>query len=176
MLAFIRSHGRGDDAVLRNLARRLQAEGVRLAGAVQENCADNGRPCSRMDLVVLDGLGLRDERIDISQQLGEAALGCRLNPDGLEHAVGLIASDLDRRAAVRDMVILNKFGKQEAEGGGFRPVIAQALEAGLPVVTKVSRDAEPAFAAFVGELAEELPGEEAALLSWCRRQLGREID
>lgn len=171
MLAFIRSNGRGDDDVLREVARQLQARGVRLSGAVQENAAEGGRPCSRMELLLLDGLGQHPERIDISQRLGAAALGCRLNPEGLEVAVGLIAADLSRNATARDLLIVNKFGKQEAEGGGFRPVIAQALEAGLPVITKVSRDAQAAFDAFVGDLAEEQPADATQLVAWCDDQL-----
>ncbi len=168
MLGYIRSTGRGDDDLLRDVAERLMAEGIALAGAVQENQALAGKPCSQMDLRLLAGTAPDATPIRISQRLGAEASGCRLDPDGLARAVGWIANDLDHNAGARALVIINKFGRQEAEGGGFRPVIAQALAADLPVLTKISRDAEPAFLEFVGDLAQPLPADAEALYRWCR--------
>lgn len=164
MLGYITRGQRGDgDRLLTRLARQLAQDGLRLAGAVQVNREGPDGACAQMDLVLL---GIEADPICISQMLGAAAKGCRLNPEGLETAVGLIAAHLTDHAP--QLVILNKFGKQEAEGGGVRPLIAQALEAGLPVLIHVSTDALPAFHDFAGDLAEHLPADMGALSDWCR--------
>lgn len=58
-----------------------------------------------------------------------------------------------------DVLIVNKFGKQEAEGEGFRPVIAAALAVGIPVLVGLNTLNAPAFRSFASGLAVELPAE-----------------
>jgi nucleoside-triphosphatase THEP1 len=163
MLAFFTSEGRGAaDRVLAELAGLLEAEGLRLAGAVQVNLERTDQPRCDMELRILG----TEETVRISQDLGRGSRGCRLDPDGLERAVGLAERGLDARA---DLVFVNKFGKHEAEGRGFRPLIAQALADDIPVLTAVNRSNLEAFLAFTDGIAEELPPELAPLLAWCRR-------
>ncbi|MFD1881829.1 DUF2478 domain-containing protein [Paracoccus pacificus] len=158
------------DALLVAVADRLAAAGVDLAGAVQIN-TDRGEnsPCD-MDLRVLgDGPVLR-----ISQNLGGGAEGCRLDTGALETAVGLVGARLDAGA---ELVILNKFGKHEAAGRGFRTAIAQALEADVPVLLAVPASVMPAFQAFAGDLAVPLGSGEDAVFGWCVDQLtARTVD
>jgi len=154
------------DRLLAGVAATLQARGWRLAGAVQDNRpAGPGRPWA-MDLRVLSGATV----IPISQDLGTGARGCRLDAGALEKAVGLVAAAL---AAHPALLIVNKFGKQEAEGRGFRPLIGQALADGVPVLTAVGGANRAAFDAFAGDLATPLPADAAALLDWCARVAGR---
>lgn len=172
--------GRGRvDAVLAAVARRLADEGWNLAGVVQENPEVPGRRCD-MDLVML-GAAPTDRqppggRFRISQCLGPMARGCRLDPAGLEAAVGLVSARLetDRQASGPqperrpDLLIVNKFGKAELQGRGFRPVIARALELDVPVLVGLNGANRDGFAAFAADLAELLPAEPAAVLGWCR--------
>ena len=65
----------------------------------------------------------------ISQDRGKWARGCRLDAGSLELAVAQVASALDVGA---DLMIINKFGKHEAEGRGFRAV-ARPVPAMPPV-------------------------------------------
>ena len=162
MLAFVVAEGRGQgDALLADVARALLAEGRRLAGVVQVNTIfDPARPC-HMDLDVLTGGG----RVRISQNLGPLAKGCRLDPSGLESAVGLVQAALE---AAPSLLVINKFGKQELDGRGFRPLIGQALGMGVPVLTSVAPRNTPAFLEFAEGMAEALPPDEAAILAWCR--------
>jgi hypothetical protein len=67
----------------------------------------------------------------ISQNLGSVSKGCRLDPAALEAAVGLVEARLDPNV---DLLIINKFGKHEADGRGFRTVIAAALDLEIPVL------------------------------------------
>ena len=166
MLGVVEATGRGEaDRLLAALAERLDASGVPLAGAIQFNAErDDGRPCD-MDLVVLAG----GKTIRISQNLGPMSKGCRLDPAGLEEAVGLVESAL-RDGAAR-LLIINKFGKQEAEGRGFRPAIGLALSEGVPVVTAVKDTNREAFDAFAGGEAMPLKPELDSLEAWCRTVL-----
>ena len=151
----------GIDRLLAEVAESLAAEGWALAGAVQVNsgCCDTGN-CD-MDLRLIDGSGT----IRISQTLGPGSDGCKLDPAGLEEAVGRVSVALGQRPR---LLIVNKFGRQEAEGRGFRPLIAEALGAGIPVLTGVSHDHRSDFIAFAEDLATALPADAAAILNWCR--------
>lgn len=162
MLGYVAAGGRGSsDRLLSSVAERLRADGFPVAGVVQVNTVfDPARPC-HMDLHVLS----RGEVIRISQNLGVLARGCRLDPSGLETAVGHVERALE---AGPRLLIVNKFGKVEADGRGFRPVIGTALAQGVAVLTSVSPGNLAAFEAFADGLAEALPAEEGAILDWCR--------
>jgi len=165
MLGYVMAEGRGAaDLLIRDVALRLRAEGVSLAGAVQFNIeTDPARKC-QMDLQILSG----NDTIRISQDLGVLARGCRLDPAGLERAVGLVSAALETGA---DCLIINKFGKQEAEGRGFRPLIGDALAAGVPVLTAVNPGNVDAFLGFAQDLAERLPEDAALVADWCRARV-----
>ena len=162
-LAYTMAPGRGDtDLMLERLAADLAARGVKCCGIVQINteCPGSG-PCD-MDVRVLpDGPVLR-----ISQDLGPQSRGCRLDPAALETAVGLVAARLSRGA---DLLIINKFGKHEAEGRGFRDVIAQSVAMGVPVLVGLNALNQAAFEAFAGGMAVRLPSDPEALGKWAAR-------
>ena len=159
-LAYIMSHGKGQtDPRLAEIARNLTQRGVRLCGTIQVNTErGDGRHCD-MDLMVLpEGPSLR-----ISQDRGRWARGCRLDAGSLETAVAQVAGALDLGA---DMMIINKFGKHEAEGRGFRPVIAAALERDVPVLVGLNPLNREAFERFSGALATELTSDPETVLAW----------
>lgn len=164
-IAYTMAPGRGDtDLLLERLARGLRARGVRTCGTVQINSAraDAG-PCD-MDIQVLPaGPVLR-----ISQALGAQARGCRLDPAMLETAVGLCEAELDRGAQI---LIVNKFGKHEAEGRGFRLLIAEALDRGIPVLVGLNRLSQQAFAEFTGGLAVAVAPALEELTGWAQDAL-----
>ncbi|SMX44373.1 DUF2478 domain-containing protein [Actibacterium lipolyticum] len=163
MLGYVTTQGRGaSDRLLFDAAVALRAEGLRVAGAVQENVErDPTRSCD-MDLHVLTN----DSVVRISQNLGRGSRGCRLDPEGLEQAVGLVGAALDGPI---DLLIINKFGKQELEGRGFRPLIGQALAQGVPVLTSVGEGKRDGFAAYADGMAEQIEADLPAVLAWCRQ-------
>ncbi|MFN7053721.1 MAG: DUF2478 domain-containing protein, partial [Gemmobacter sp.] len=63
--------------------------------------------------------------------------------------------------------------KQEAEGRGFRPVVAQAIALGIPVLTSVSQKNIASFDVFADGIATALAPEEEVVVQWCR---GRILD
>ena len=142
------------------LARRLAAQGLRLAGAVQTNL-DRGADCAcDMELTVL---GTDAAPIRISHSLGAGSQGCRLDADALERAAALAVSTLTGA----NLALVNKFGKQEAAGRGFRDFVAAALAEEIPVLIAVAPELVAAFTDFAGELAIPLTWPEAE--GWCRR-------
>ena len=164
-LAYIMTGERGaTDLLLSHFARTCLDRGLPVSGLVQINTEIEGAHHCDMDVQVLpDGPVLR-----ISQSLGTGARGCRLDSAVLETAVGLVEKTLATRPA---LVILNKFGKQEAEGGGFRELIGTCLAEDIPVVTGVNRLNYPGFEAFSAGLATRLAATEAALDDWLRATL-----
>lgn len=164
MLGFIIDDAIGaTDRLLCQVADTLQARGMKLAGAVQENLG--GDAVTRCDMV-LRVLGT-DAVFTISQSLGPCATGCRLDPGALERAVGLVQATLNDPA---DVLIVNKFGKQEIDGRGFRPVIAEALSRGIPVLTATGGGQRDAFVGFSGDMAQQIEATPEAILSWLHAQ------
>ncbi|WP_134725033.1 DUF2478 domain-containing protein [Paracoccus luteus] len=161
MLAYLIHDDAGDaNAAIAALARSLAAQGMRLAGAVQHTL-DRGPDCA-CD-ITLEILGMDGALVAISQSLGAGSTGCRLDSDALERAVGLAESVL---AGGADLLIVNKFGKAEAGGRGFRALIARALADGVPVLTAVAPAQMAAFRGFADGLATPLAP--AGAEAWCR--------
>jgi hypothetical protein len=158
-LAYITVSGRGRiDALIAEAVGALEMDGVRLAGTVRDRPADpHGHPCD-MDLRVLpDGPSFR-----ISQPLGPFARGCRLDGSVIE----TISSSVEARLRGADMLIVNKFGKQEAQGRGLCPAISTAMEMGIPTLVGVNEMNASDFLAFSGGIAEPLPPELRAIRAW----------
>jgi nucleoside-triphosphatase THEP1 len=101
--------------------------------------------------------------IRISQSLGREARGCRLDAEGLERAVSETEMQLTRGA---DILIVNKFGKQEAAGRGFRPLIAEALDRGADVLVGVNPLNLRALLDFTDDLAVQLAPDARLISDW----------
>ncbi|WFE75324.1 DUF2478 domain-containing protein [Roseinatronobacter sp. S2] len=159
MLACVSVAGKGlTDACLAQAVALIQAQGVRLVGTVQSNPQRADRRRCDMDLHILpDGPVLR-----ISEDRGAHARGCLLDAGVLEAAVAATLDRLDRA----ELLVVNKFGKQEAEGRGFVPVIAEAMARGLPVLVGVNPLNHGAFHAFAGGLAHDLAADANTITAW----------
>jgi nucleoside-triphosphatase THEP1 len=151
--------GRAVDALLSALAVELKGAGLVLAGTVQRAAARADR-CA-CDMIVTDLASGTDR--SISEDRGPMARGCRLDTAALEALAGATLSALDRGA---DLLLVNKFGKREAEGAGFRSALGAAVGAGTPVLVAVNRDFIGAWREFAGGMATELPPDLAAVRRW----------
>ncbi len=152
------------DHLLAIAARTLLEEGFAVAGVIQENEERAAEPPDMFLHVLTAGVQIR-----ISQDLGTGSKGCRLDTQGLEEAAGLFAQVIDGPVSQRPrLLIINKFGKQEAEGRGFTPVIGQALANGIPVLTSVGRANLESFLRFAGDLAEAVDASPDGILGWAR--------
>lgn len=151
MLVALLSAMRGEaDDVLSALAVHLQAAGYRLAGLVQTNVARPGR--CRCDMVLRDLASGRE--LGISQDLGDGARGCRLDHGALATAAGWVEGSISPDI---DVLVLNKFGRREAEGAGLRAAIAAAVELDIPVMVGLAPEYREAWHVFCGGAGEVLP-------------------
>jgi len=148
-------------ALLKDIAARLTARGLRVVGVV-ENVNSSPNPCKAMELRSLD-----DGRIfGISQNLGSASRACNLHPEGLALACAAVQESIAKGA---DVVIISKFGKQEAIGSGLSDAFGAAIGAGLPVMTSVAPSMMDGWRKFAGELAECVPVDEVRREAWLDR-------
>ena len=168
-IAYTMAPGQGDtDILLHTVAQSLIKAGHRPVGTAQINTErPDAGPCD-MDVVVLP----HGPKVRISQSLGRQARGCRLDPEALETAVGLVQSRLPNG----DCLIVNKFGKHEAEGRGFRTTIAQALAHDLPVLVGLNALNADAFHEFCEGLAVGLEPDHDVILPWIRTHLRAKAD
>jgi len=158
-LAYITVSGRGRiDALIAEVVEAFEKDGARLAGTVRERPIDPlGHPCD-MDLRVMpDGPSFR-----ISQPLGSGAKGCRLAGGVIE----TIASAVEARIPGADLLIVNKFGRQEAQGRGLCPAMSLAMDMRIPTLVGVNEMNTSDFHAFSDGVAEPLPPDPRAVRAW----------
>lgn len=148
LIAVVYGERQGADVAMSRIVEHLLAGGVTCAGFL-ERCTDRpGR--SRCDMALQDiDTG---QWIDISEDRGAHARGCRLVVGELMRMLTIARAALVTRP---DLLVVNKFGKTESEGGGFRPLIAEAVEIGVPVLLTVPWRNIDSWRLFAGELALE---------------------
>ncbi|MCV6586450.1 MAG: DUF2478 domain-containing protein [Marinibacterium sp.] len=163
-IAYTMMAGKGDmDQLLAGLADHVQAQGARVCGVVQINTECGDGPCD-MDVRILP----EGPMVRISQTLGPGSRGCRLDPAALEQAAGLVEAAL---SDAPDLLIINKFGKHEADGRGFRSAIADALGRGIPVLVGLNGMNRDAFDTFTGGQAVALDPTVEALQAWVQASM-----
>jgi nucleoside-triphosphatase THEP1 len=164
LAAVVYDDGLVADTLIARSAAALVASGHRLGGIIQSNPHRPGR--RRCDMYVKDLLG--GDEIKISLDRGNEARGCRLDPG----AFARIDAWIERAVVERvDLLIINKFGKEEAHGRGLRPVIADALIGEIPLVIGVSTQNLCDFLTFVGDSAARLRPDIEAITAWCRNAI-----
>ena len=163
-IAYVTLSGRGlIDDCLSEVVAALEVMGLALAGTVRVLPVDHrAHPCD-MDLRVLPSGPIRR----ISQALGPHAKGCRLDGGVIE----MVAAEVEARLAGAQLLVVNKFGKQEALGRGLAPAIAMAMERDIPVLVGVNGLNLPEFLAFAGDIAEALGPEPEVSLAWVQANL-----
>lgn len=162
VLAAIRATpGTPVDTILSETAAALRSWGMNIRGIVQEEYggSDDVKPVTRLRDVA-DGTLMQ-----ISQDLGRNARGCRLDPGALAEATRRLETIVEGGA---DLLILNRFGRSESEGTGLRPIIEAAILAGIPVLIAVRDEYVAAWDAFHAGMAVWLPAETNVVLNWYR--------
>ncbi len=109
------------------------------------------------------------EQVPLLQDLDTCATGCRLDVGRLLEAGTRIANAIDTGA---DIVIINRFGKQEREGKGLAYLIERALDADIPVVIAVSSHRFADWIKFASGMSVKLACNRASLDAWWRAVSG----
>jgi len=154
-------YGPGDDAdvLLDDFAQGLLQRGVRVGGIVQRNTRNDVGRKSGMDVIDL-GNG---DTISICQDLGSGSTACKLDAAGLAEAGMAVHRAI---AAHADLIVINKFSKQEASRSGLRGELADAITSGIPVLTAVPQKCIEDWRSFAGEFGTLLPPSRSAMDEW----------
>jgi hypothetical protein len=146
------------DRLLLDFAEDLRGSGRRVAGIIQLGRA---RPPGNheLDAVVLPSV----ERVNLGHHHPGAALGCRPDPSRLASVARVIAAAI---AEGVDLVVINRFGKLEAEGQGLIHLIKSAVHADIPVVTAVPEHRFAAWLNYSGGMSVRLRCHRVALDHW----------
>jgi nucleoside-triphosphatase THEP1 len=160
MLAAIRYERTFDiNGTLQKVVKSLWQDGVTVGGVLQEAEFRQNGCCALLNIV--DIRTGKTERI--TQDCGRESHGCKLDPRGLAAISHCITDAID---ADVDLVIINKFGRAESEGGGLLSCIADAISAGIPILTTVREPYIAAWNMYHGGLAVELPTKIDTILQW----------
>jgi hypothetical protein len=152
------------DALFRQVVDVCRSGGIVTAGVLQHLAFEGAdRRCD----VYLEDLS-SGYHTRLFENRGSEARGCRLDGAALVEATARIEKSLagEGVAARPGLLVLNKFGKTEVEGGGMRGLIAKAIEAEIPVVIGVPARNLEAWREFAGEFSLELLVDFADVLSW----------
>ncbi|MFA5948806.1 MAG: DUF2478 domain-containing protein [Hyphomicrobium sp.] len=156
--------GHAVDTLLCDAAVKLEAAGIKVAGAVQRNTVGDGSCCQ----MLLEDIASKTA-VDISLE-PPGRDSCRLNPAALEDAAGLVAASLGPDV---NLMIVNRFGKQEISGQGFRGAIETAVAEGIPVIVALNAAHLERWRAFTENEAVELVPTLAAIMQWCASNVSR---
>ncbi|MGE0768508.1 MAG: DUF2478 domain-containing protein [Hyphomicrobiaceae bacterium] len=136
--------------VMRRLVTKLVASGVSCAGFLEhDEPPQPGR--ARCDMFI-ENLAT-GARVKISEDRGPLARGCHLDASMLATAIEAAREALEESP---DALVINKFGKTEAEGAGFRSLIADAVGLGVSVLIAVPWRNIESWRLFAGDLAIEV--------------------
>jgi hypothetical protein len=145
-------------ALFRAVAEKWRRS-VRLRGLVAEDHGLADRACNAGFLRnVASG-----ERFSIFQDLGPGSSACHLDGAGALTAADAVRRDIE---AGCDLVLLNKFGKLEADGRGLFGAFQAALEAHIPLLTSVSAAFEEPWKRFVRQSFAVLPADMDKINLW----------
>jgi hypothetical protein len=152
------------DAAVGEFVAAVRREGALVAGFLQERLET--ADCAHDDVRLRDLV--RGDAFAIMQDLGAGATGCRLDAAAIAFAAGRLGEVLALEPEP-DLVIVNRFGKLECEGGGLLAELGETVARGLPVVVCVPLRFRDAWVAFAGGLDVELPPVSGALADWWAR-------
>jgi hypothetical protein len=157
LAALVYKEDQDPDEVLRDFAAELAARGYRPVGLVQRghHCVDAPQLSA---MLVHSG-----EELPLWQDLGSCAAGCRLDVGQLMNAGAQVASAINQGA---DLVIVNRFGRQEREGKGLSYLIERALSADIPVVIAVPAHRFADWIKFADGMSVKLNCDRGALQAW----------
>ncbi len=154
-------YGRGDDPdrLFVDFTSDLCRSGVRPVGVIQ-----SGRSCRaeepKLRVVMLPGG--ETFRLVADTENCDAA-GCRLDDQRLRELAERLTAAIDDGP---DLVVINRFGRAEAEGRGLVKPIAQALKADIPVLIAVPERRFFDWIRFSDGMNVRLPCRREALDRW----------
>lgn len=159
LAAIVYANDEYPDAIFEWIVDECRARHLVLSGVLQHPAFEGAD--KRCD-VLLEDLA-SGHRTLLFEDRGAGARGCRLDVAALLDASMKIEASLENHPA---LLVLNKFGKVEAEGGGMCGLMAKALERGIPAVIGVPARNLDAWRNFAGEFSVELSEDTHQIAKW----------
>jgi hypothetical protein len=147
------------EAILTAAVERLRARGVSVGGLLQR--FGEQLPNGKYRMWVNDITTGESLRLD--KPRGAGASSCIVDPDALTQAACMLRRTTEARP---DLIIINRFGHAEAEGGGMRPEIAEAVCSGAAVLLAARFAYLSALEEFLGSSPTALLPSAAAVADW----------
>ena len=159
LAAIVFDVGEDPDAPLRAFIDCARAKNLRVSGLLQERCDDDS--CDLHDVRVRD-LDT-DAFLPIMQNLGAASEGCRVDPAAIATAASMLDAARKRNP---DLLIVNRFGRLESEGGGMIAEIGAAVADGQTLAICVPLRYRDAWNLFAQGLDVQLAPQREAIERW----------
>ncbi len=150
------------EAILTEAITRLRARGTTVGGLLQR--FGEQLPSGKYRMWVEDIA--TGESIRLDKPRGAAASACIVDPDALTQAACMLRRTTEARP---DLIIVNRFGHAEADGGGMRPEIAEAVCCGGMVLLAARFTYLDALEAFLGGAPTVLVPSAIAVADWAEQ-------
>lgn len=148
------------DALARFIAS-LKADGIKVGGMVQDVVLRDDGSRERIDTIDIS----TGNRIVINQSTTETLRNheCSLDVAALTETTSVL-----RRAVIDGaaLIIVEKFGAREVEGGGLSDDILDVIAAGVPMLVAVPETSLEAWRERTGQLGAEIEFTEPAFHDW----------
>lgn len=148
------------EEIIDAVVRELQQDGRQVVGFCQRQ-ADDGNSQARCR-VELQSIRTGQHHA-MTQQLGSGSISCNVDPEAIELLAVALCNELSESV---DLVVINRFGKRESQGAGFRSVIEAAMELQLPVLTVVKDTWQDNWRDYGGEWVSVLPADFNTVMHW----------
>ena len=147
------------DTILAETVERLGDHRLTVGGLLQR--FGERLPNGKRTMLVDDIATGRTIRLD--QPRGPGAIACMLDPDALAEAACLLRRTVE---AQPDVIVVSRFGNAEADGGGMRAEIADAICSGAVVLIAVRFSLLSDLEGFLGGPATVLLPSAKAIADW----------
>lgn len=154
--------------ILRDFAKRLIDDKINVHGLLQENVVDADGAQIGVDAVDIQTNSriplLRPTDYELNNKL------CSLDVSQLAEATGVLRCALEAKP---DIVIVERFGKAESDGGGLVDELLLLMASGIPTLVSVSQDEWETWEAISGGLGAEIDCDIDVLRKWSHQILAR---
>ncbi|MBB1091561.1 DUF2478 domain-containing protein [Rhodopseudomonas palustris] len=163
ILGVVYSDGAAACRMISDLGYRLRDAGAMVAGIVPYHATRDGTPRCDMEVEELSSRII----LQLAEDQTPQASGCRVDPTAMQDAAALISAAFQK---CPELLIINKFGRLEAEGYGLGDVITEAVDLGIPVLIGVPERHIKQWREFSNGLAEEAMIDSPRVQQWLARR------
>lgn len=161
--AIVHESAEAADEQLQPFIQYLQEQGKIVLGVVQAPEEVSFAYRSKMGIINLNN----GEFTSIAQDLGEHNTSCCLDSEAVSNASHILKHAREQKP---DLIVVNRFGKLEAEGEGFADEMLEIMSLGLPMITVVATRFLDPWREFTGGLATEINPSLNDIKSWYTQQ------